>query len=406
MFNKMSTGVMFFFVFINIRGVICSSPQLYYNGMAYDPIKGWGSTNYFHVLGETLMATHPPYITPSLEGNYTCQMLTPGGCYSNYTITLIVYGSKPTRELPVIDEFSEDVLTPLERSLELFCSARVGVRNISSEWTSTLKWYFLTNGSLIELGNEDLSISISDNDQLLQEKTGIIRSTLVIPHVSPAHLGTYTCIAQNQLGEDTKNITVSEGVPENERYVNLVTQCVNLIASNLLVLLLFYVAWQRFRIPLKLYYLHRKHVDDNDQDRKYLYDVVVIHGSSSSEWVYKELLPHLDGHYGYTCFLPHRDCPAGEILWESVCRAVNMSRMVLVVVTRCLATEPGDNWMMMQALAQALQEHTKIAAIIKEVLPGLGNLHENLRSVQKIYYPSAKTTRKSHHNNNSSKIDE
>jgi len=65
---------------------------------------------------------------------------------------------------------------------------------------------------------------------------------------------------------------------------------------------------------------------------RYKYDVFISYSRTDRKWVYDELIPRLD-HARIRYCIDSRDFPIGGILVESIERALESSRKVLLVIT-------------------------------------------------------------------------
>uniref|UniRef100_A0A8C6UDV8 TIR domain-containing protein n=1 Tax=Neogobius melanostomus TaxID=47308 RepID=A0A8C6UDV8_9GOBI len=111
------------------------------------------------------------------------------------------------------------------------------------------------------------------------------------------------------------------------------------ICSSALVLLTllstFLHHFLRFHL-LYGFYLLRALLYDRQQRRRgsaEIYDAFVSYNVHDEEWVYRELLPELEGRQGWKLCLHHRDFEPGKAIMENIVDAIYSSRKTLCVIS-------------------------------------------------------------------------
>ncbi|CAG0901959.1 unnamed protein product [Cyprideis torosa] len=94
--------------------------------------------------------------------------------------------------------------------------------------------------------------------------------------------------------------------------------------------------------------------EDNDAADAYEYDAFVAFAPQDEHWVHTELLPTLEGKYGFKLCIPSRDWLGGEWIPDQVVQSVQESRRTIVVMSRSFDSGFGG-----QAFRTAFQESLK-----------------------------------------------
>ncbi|CAL4095981.1 unnamed protein product, partial [Meganyctiphanes norvegica] len=149
--------------------------------------------------------------------------------------------------------------------------------------------------------------------------------------------------------------------------------------------------WWYCRIPWLLYYRNISHNVTGSDINEFDYDVFIVHGESSTTWVWNVLVPKLE-HFGFSCFLPDRDILGGEEDMSAISSVVGRCLRVLVVVTPCVQDELSEKWALLQGYRTSLHSNTRIFAIILQNIAlsiSKSKLHKMLDNVTKIRVPPA-----------------
>uniref|UniRef100_A0A8C6U691 TIR domain-containing protein n=1 Tax=Neogobius melanostomus TaxID=47308 RepID=A0A8C6U691_9GOBI len=111
------------------------------------------------------------------------------------------------------------------------------------------------------------------------------------------------------------------------------------ICSSALVLLTLLLSFLhhflRFHLQYSFYLLRAflYHRQQRGQGCAEIYDAFVSYNVHDEEWVYRELLPELEGRQGWKLCLHHRDFEPGKAIMENIVDAIYSSRKTLCVIS-------------------------------------------------------------------------
>lgn len=156
------------------------------------------------------------------------------------------------------------------------------------------------------------------------------------------------------------------------------------------------VLWRmRVIFVLKLVYYFKEYEDDDGK----LYDAYVSLTSTShaEKFVQAELLPKLE-NLGFKLYVQARDCPAGEVLSETILTAVEKSRRTIMVITPDYVGNEWSRFEYLIAQHETLKLNQKIIPIILEEvdqndLKVNKSLKHILQSVKCLKYPQMNSLR-------------
>ncbi|CAL1543834.1 unnamed protein product [Lymnaea stagnalis] len=154
------------------------------------------------------------------------------------------------------------------------------------------------------------------------------------------------------------------------------------------------VLWHmRVIFVLKLVYYFKEYEDDDGK----LYDAYVSLASTShaEKFVHAELLPKLES-LGFKLYLQARDCPAGEVLSETILTAVEKSRRTIMVITPDYVGNEWSRFEYLIAQHETLKLNQRIIPIILEKIDQKDltvnkSLKHILQSVKCLQYPQMKS---------------
>ncbi|XP_050717281.1 interleukin-1 receptor accessory protein-like 1-A isoform X2 [Eriocheir sinensis] len=290
------------------------------------------------------------------QGTYGCTVTSSNGTSITVSMEMTMEKNIVHREKPMALKRSPDVLAQVGSTVSFTCEGYVGANH---SYEASIFWdkYFFNHSVhtfVNMLANVSVKLTFGSGGSW-----GMIKSELVISPVQEEHFGIYQCNIRNKYATEALNMTLTNGVPEWQVREMRYRITVTAVAALLGLLAVSVMVWCRWGRRLALCCRHKLASSDN-----YQYDVFLVHGESVGRWVWSVLLPTLEDSYGYTCFLPQRDMSGGEMVAESVLKAMSRCRRVVVVVTPCLLDSPWATWATYSGIQSALTSRARILALV------------------------------------------
>ncbi|KAK8389080.1 hypothetical protein O3P69_020807 [Scylla paramamosain] len=360
-----------------------ASIQWSFNGEAYS--KGWSSSFKADHCSESIMTTSTKI---SDNGIYSCTITASNGTSETFTMSLSVERNIQHRKPPESIKGSPSTVAQLQDRIALTCESYVGTNDTLKHGVS-ITWYkYFPNNTIYGFADDLPNVTVTRSIDSSKTSWGTLKEELVISSVHEIHFGRYECRVTNNYGGMSCNISLTEGIPEVQVRILQYKTTVAVVAGLLVVVLVLLLGWCRCGLLISLYCRRKTSSSEDNQ-----YDVFLVHGESTSRWVWSFLLPALEDSFGYKCFLPQRDMCGGDMVAESILEAMEKCRRVVVVMTPCLLDSPWATWATYSGIQTALTSRARILALVhKEQSLKSNSLHPNpflsvLKVVKKIKLP-------------------
>ncbi|KAK7909509.1 hypothetical protein WMY93_014193 [Mugilogobius chulae] len=135
----------------------------------------------------------------------------------------------------------------------------------------------------------------------------------------------------------------------------------------LTLIMAFIFHFLRFQLAYA-YYLFLAHLYDTKKQRKrdpaHRYDAFVSYNVHDEEWVYRELLPVLEGEQGWKLCLHHRDFQPGKPIVENITDAIYSSRKTLCVISRHYLQSEWCSREIQMASVRLFDEHKDVLLLV------------------------------------------